>query len=160
MKIFSRKQLSSQSGQTIIEVLIASVVVAMVLTAVAAALTVSVRNTAQSRFQEIARSRAQSGLELYRRERTALGWQAFRNTLTDGVYCINTLPANSTQFTALSHGACSTGETVIGNNFTREARVTTNGPDEVRIDITSGWVDGTLDKEVTLSQIFQRYEDE
>lgn len=156
-----RRRFKSQSGQTIIEVLIASVVVAMVLTAVAAALTVSVRNTAQSRSQEVARARAQGGLEVFRRERTALGWQAFRNALVSGAtYCINTLPGNSTQFVAMSQGACSTGETAIGTTFTREAQVTIPNANEVRVDVTSGWQDGTLDKEVVLSQVFRRYEDE
>lgn len=150
----------SQSGQTIIEVLIASVVVAMVLTAVAAALTVSVKNTAQSRYQEIARSRAQSGLELYRRERTALGWQAFREVVGDGTYCIDNLPSDTAEFATLAQGDCTTGTAVLGNTFTREARVTTNGPDEIRVDVTSGWQDGILDKEVVLSQIFRRYQNE
>lgn len=150
----------SQAGQTIIEVLIATVVVAMVLTAVAATLSVSVKNTSQARYQEVARTMAQSGLEVFRRERNILGWQAFHNALNSGSYCLNTLPADSSAFTTMPTGVCSSDTTVIGNNFRRNAEVTVAGLDEIRVTVSVTWVDGTLNREVELTQVFRQYADE
>lgn len=158
--LYQRARHNSQSGQTIIEVLIATLVVGMVLTAVAATLTVSVKNTAQSRYQEVARARAQSGLELFRRERNKLGWQTFQASLVSGTYCINTLPDSSMAFDALSPGACGNGVAVIGTDFTRDATVTVVSNDEVKVDVLVKWIDGVLNKEVKLTQVFRRYENE
>jgi len=152
--------LRDQSGQTIIEVMIATLVVGMVLTAVAATLTVSVKNTAQSRYQEVARAQAQSGLELFRRERTKLGWQEFQNVINNGTYCLNVLPADSTAFAAMSPTPCSSGVAVIGTDFTRDATVTVVSADEVKVEMSVKWVDGVINKEVKLTQVFQRYENE
>lgn len=159
-RIFQPAKFAPESGQTIIEVLIATLVVGMVLTAVAATLTVSVKNTAQSRYQEVGRARAQSGLEVFRRERNNLGWQEFVNVLSNGTYCLNALPADSTEFEAMSTGACPSGVAVIGTDFVREATVEILSADDVRVEVSVMWQDGALDKEVKLTQIFQRYENE
>lgn len=151
------KWLRSQTGSGIIEVIIATLVVSLVLTAVAATLTVSVKNTAQSRYQEVARSRAQAGLEVFRRERNTLGWQSFRSALGTGTYCLNNLPANSSAFTTMSSSQCSTGVSLIGTEFRRNAVVTVVNPNEVKVDLAVTWIDGSLNKEVKLTQIFRKY---
>lgn len=150
----------SQAGQTIIEVLIATLVVGMVLTAVAATLTVSVKNTAQSRYQEVARTRAQSGLEVFRQARNTIGWGEFSDKLGTGIYCLNSLPVGTDGFLAMPSGACSDSVLMIGTDFVREAYVTQLSPDEIRVELAVGWIDGTLDKEVRLTQVFRRYESE
>jgi Tfp pilus assembly protein PilV len=104
-----KRRSQRQLGQTIVEVLIATAVVGTVLTAVAGALTFSVKNTAQARYRALAASQAQDAVEVFRRERALLGWESFQAEINPGVYCYNTLPTNSTQFFAVTPGACGSG---------------------------------------------------
>jgi len=151
-----------QTGSTIIEVLIATVVVGLVLTSVAALLTVSVKNTAQLRYRSQATTAAQSALEVFRRERGNLGWEAFYTAIQDGTYCLNNLPANSTAFVGMPRGTCNTTFELLNTSFKRQALVAkTDNPDgtqQVRVDMTMSWFDGVRPQQVTLSQIFKRVE--
>jgi type II secretory pathway pseudopilin PulG len=153
-----RRAAQSQAGSTIIEVLIATLVVSMVMTAVAAVMTVSVKNTGQLRYRAAASSQAQSALEIFRRERNLLGWESFYAETPGGTYCLNTLPANTAAYVALNLGSCSGTYSHIGNNFEREA-IVTKGATDVRVVIVVTWSDGTRTPapEVRLTQIFRKF---
>ncbi len=144
-------------GQTIVEVLIATLVVATVLTALAAGLTMSVKNTAQSKQRSLAISYAQDSLEIFHREKYALGWESFHEALTNGVYCLNQLPANSAEFSLLSPNECVADDQISGTNFQREAEVTIQANEVTVVSIVS-WFDGGTEKQVSVEQTFQEFD--
>lgn len=143
-----------QAGQSFVEVLIVMVVVATVLTAIAAGLSFSAKNTAENQRNAVAINLAQETLEVFHRERNLLGWGSFQGAISSGTYCFDTLPSTSTEFAALTDGACGANEFVSGTNFTREATVTVSA-DEVAVISTVTWMDGEREREVTVNQNFQ-----
>lgn len=159
----SKNQL--QTGSSIIEVLIATVVVGMVMTAVAALMTVSIKNTALLRYRAAATAQAQSGLEVFRRERNLLGWESFFEALSTGDYCLNTLPTTSIEFETMPEDDCNGATTqLLGNAFVREATVTktdavSDNDDEVKVELILSWVDGVRPQSVKLTQIFKKISD-
>lgn len=153
MSIFTKllPENSKNQGQSIIEVLIVILVVGTVLTALAAGLTMSIKNTTQSKQRSLATSFAQESLEVFHRERSVSGWSSFHGALNSGTYCFNQLPVDSTEFELLSPGACPVGDHIAGTNFKREATVTV-GPDEVTVVSTVSWFDGDTEKQVSVQQ--------
>lgn len=144
----------SQRGQTIIEVLVAAVIVSTVLTAIAIGLTFSVKTTADSRYRAYATKYAQETLEVFRRERTNLGWESFAVAVTSGVYCYNTLPASTQDFVARIPEECAAGQTIGDSIFTREADVTVT-VDEVKVLSSVKWSDGNRLKQVEVEGVFR-----
>ena len=67
----------NQSGQTLIEALIAAAIVALVLTAILSGVTLSVRNSQFSKNQALATRYAQEALETIRHYRDSAGWTDF-----------------------------------------------------------------------------------
>lgn len=145
------KKNAAIAGQTIIEVLIAIMVVAMVMVTIAASLTLSVKNVAESKYRSLATSWGQEAMEVYRREKNVLGWQAFRDGVVSGIVCLNALPTSSENFISLPGGECEQSLTLSGAGFKRQALVTVL-PDRVRIEITVSWQSSNLTKSVQLIQ--------
>lgn len=143
----------NQRGQTLVEVLLATTVVAMVLTAIAAGLSSSVKNTDHAKLQNAAAKYNQETLEIFRRERHSLGWEAFRSALSNGTYCLNDLPADSSSFLSMALGACAAETTIEETVFQRQAVVTV-AADEVSVVATVTWDEGGQDKQVELEQAF------
>ncbi len=143
----------SQSGQTIVEILVATAVVAMVLTAVAAGLTYSIKNASESKYKAVATNKAQEAIEVFRYERSALGWETFVEVLGDGgAYCYNTLPTPA-QFLTLPNAICSTGVADSGTEFKRDILVSVAGDDNsVTVEATVSWTDGTTPRSVVVTQ--------
>lgn len=149
-----------QTGSSLIEILIATGVVGLVMTAVAAGLVLSVKNSSISKYKVIATTRAQEAMEVFRRERTLLGWTQFKEVLSDnveGTYCINTLASGSAQFKSMATGECEEGDLIAGTSFTREALVNAS-EDEVRVEIVVKWVDSGTERFSNLVQEFKEYE--
>ncbi|HEX7017378.1 MAG TPA: hypothetical protein VF209_00515 [Patescibacteria group bacterium] len=153
-------KLSSQRGQSIIEVLIATLVVGLVMVAIAAVLTMSVKNTAEGRYRNVATSEGQQVLEIFRRERVRLGWSAFQTALIGGEYCLNSLPAADDELAdtlAQNIGVCEESYELGGTAFTRDVLVQKTA-DEVVVVVTVGWLDGDQPREVVLEQEFREYQ--
>ncbi len=150
-----RPRLRFSPGQTIVEVLIAVAVMALVLTAVAAVLSMSVKNSAETRFKAVATQKAQQAVEVYRRERKVLGWTNFIANVGNGTYCLNELPTNSDEFKALANGACGEGIAEAGTEFTREALVSQPAANVVRVVVTVSWQDGNRTRSVVVTQQLQ-----
>jgi Tfp pilus assembly protein PilV len=146
------------AGQSIIEVLIATSVIAMVMVAIASGIVLSLKNTSDSKFRGLATTRGQEALEVFRRERGILGWATFRDATVDGTVCLNTLPTNSTEYLALAVGACTQGTAVAGTTLTRQAIISVPASDQVEVEIVVSWVDGQTTREVRQSQVFREYE--
>jgi Tfp pilus assembly protein PilV len=151
-------KVQSQRGVGMIEVLIATGVVGLVMTAVASGLVLSVKNSAISKYRVVAATRAQEAMEVFRREKVLLGWSQFYETLSAATYCLDTLASNSAQFKSMTTGSCDDDSVIAGTSFTREALVDIVSPQEVRVEIVVDWMDGDIQRSANLIQEFKEYE--
>lgn len=154
---------TKQQGLSLIEVVFATTVIALVMTALMSVLTLSVFNQAQSRYQQQAGSFAQEALEVFRRERAILGWQVFVDSLSNGTYCLNSLPADSSAFQALSPGECEVTEFLdqpgVGTQYQRQITVAIDGSsNSVTLTSEVGWLAGDDQRQVTVEQVFRPIE--
>lgn len=132
------KKPSFSPGSTLIELLIATMIVGTVVTAVAAGVSNSVKNNAESRYREIATVLAQQGMEVLRTQRGALGWVPFHNTITAGTFC---MPAGMTLLSQLSTNPAHCNITESNFTFNRSVVLTkTSGANpDVTAAITVSW---------------------
>lgn len=123
--------LKSQKGQTIIEILIAIAVGALVLTAIAATATVTVSNAEFAQRKTEAVKYLEEGVENVRIARdNADSWTDFINLSWD--------------------------DETIGN-YTRETTVTDTGPNEVTVTVVVKWIDAKGTHEVTSTTILSNW---
>lgn len=150
-----------QSGQSVIEVLIATGVVSLVMTALMATMTLSLQNSSQSKYRSLATKLGQEGLESFRQFRDELGWEYFYQAIDaqgTGTYCINTLPASGEQLQSLTYGACSDYPiSRTGVAFQREAYIDVISADEIRIEMTVAWLDGADERNSFVVQEFKNW---
>jgi hypothetical protein len=148
---------ASSTGSSLIEVLVITVLVATILTAISGLVAQSLKNTAQNKQKALATDLAQQGLEMFRQRRESLGWASFQEVAVDGTYCLNTMPTSDELFAAMEAGACDVGETIVGTEFTREAEVDSSLT-EVIVTVTVSWPAGTTPQTVTANQEFHDIE--
>ena len=120
---------NTTKGSSLIEIIIATAVVGSILTAVAMALTFSIKSTAEANYRSVATTKAQEAMEVFRREKTLLGWADFYSVAGGAsTYCLNTLPMVVDGLASVV-GDCGTiyGLVVagVGTSFMREAEVST-----------------------------------
>ena len=150
-------------GSSLIEIIIATAVVGGILTAVATALTFSIKSTAEANYRSVATTKAQEAMEIFRRERTLLGWNDFYDAVNgDTYYCFNTLPDAGT-LASVAEGRCNTSYTLqvagVGTNFKRDIVVST-GSDLVTVTVTVSWKNPNnlaRDHKVEISQDIRRW---
>lgn len=126
------------AGQSILEVLFATAVVALVLVAILSTIIASLRNARSSMEQSQTTSYANEVLEWLRRERDQQGWVVFSesgpgvgNTV---VYCLDVLPA-SIQALSSKSGVC--GSTTIPDSaFIRQLSLQRLSDEEIEASIT------------------------
>lgn len=156
MNFFDTTGRTAQRGSTIIELLIATMVVALVVTAVAAGMTVSIKNQAEAHYREVATTLGQDALDVFRKERGLLGFANFRGSLINNQrYCV---PSNALDLGDLTLGApCPKNIDVSGQDFAREAHVTF-APGIVRVVVTVSWFKtNSSDRTVELIQEFTEW---
>lgn len=141
-----------------IEILIATGVVGLVMTAVASGLVLSVKNSSISKYKVLASTRAQEAMEVFRREKVLLGWSQFYDVLSTSTYCLNSLASDSAQFKVMPTGGCSEDAKIAGTSFVREGLVNIINADQIRVEIVVSWVDGNVPRSTNLIQEFKRYE--
>lgn len=152
------RESKKQSGSGMIEILIATGVVGLVMTAIASSLVLSIKNSAISKYKVLSTSRAQEAMEVFRREKVLLGWAQFYESLAANTYCVNLLASDSAQFQAMTTGACGDGSFIVGTSFIREALVNITSADEIRVEITVEWLDGDIIRSSNLIQEFKKYD--
>jgi type II secretory pathway pseudopilin PulG len=148
------KQICGTAGQSLIEIIIVTMVVGTILTAIAASVSMSSKNINETKKKDNATHLAQEVLEVFHRERYVLGWSSFQSALQDGTYCLDTLPSDSAEFVALVAGECTAAETMAGTDLIREA-ILVIAADEVQVTSMVTWNDGDQEKNVTVEQSFQ-----
>ena len=153
---FKKPKLKHGSGM--IEILIATGVVGLVMTAVVAGFVLSVKSTTFGKNQVLASTRAQEAMEVFRREKVLLGWAQFSDSVGDDTYCVNDLPSDSGAFQAMQTGVCAEGEVITNTVFIRQALVDVISDGEIRVEVVVNWQDGDSSQSVNLVQEFKQYE--
>lgn len=134
-----------QKGSSLIEVLIATFVVGVVVTAIASGMSYSVRNTAESRYREAATKLAQDVHDSFRRERNRVGWTQLANTLSTVAdnYCFMVIPDQfSAEQLAAMQGICGDADTTtvtgLSVGFLRDVTVNVTGS-VITVNVTVSW---------------------
>lgn len=150
-----------QPGSSLIEIVVATGVMALVLTAIVAGLTLSLKTNADSKYRSQATKRAQEAMEVFRRERTLQGWDVFADGFVDGAtYCLKDLPAPKDAFTP---GECTEADVLVISSVEmfREAVVLIDTSDpndpQVEVSVTVRWDSGSNQRDVSLVQGFRRW---
>lgn len=146
---FSRRPLPKKSGSSMLEVIIATGVIGLVMTATVSVISVSLRTTSLSKAKNAATKYTQEGVEYFRNQRTVLGWETFLEILQTGgsaSYCLATLPPTSEGGLAeVPNRNCQSDEFVDENGiFQREATVALSSDEDediVTITVVTSWED-------------------
>ncbi|MEA2056610.1 MAG: prepilin-type N-terminal cleavage/methylation domain-containing protein [Patescibacteria group bacterium] len=161
-KFISKKK--NRQGFSLIELLIATTVVSLTLTAIATILIYSIKVNDRAIFREIATKKAQEGMDFFKRERVILGWNNFYSLLGSS-YCLNQIPqpsvsSDDSAFDNLSISCVDYEILVTGASaeFKREVDISKSGGDTVSITMTVSWPKGDYDSlSVELTQDFKQY---
>lgn len=162
-----RNNLQQKQGAfTFVEVLVATLLVTLVMTALGSMMALSMRVAEANEMEQLAQLKAQQTMEFFRRERLVRGWGDFYNSLQDNTtYCLNTLPAN---IASISTGGCSNYQSDFNFfYYSVEANIDkTNSPGQqsviVEVNIYRYDMSGNLigDPDVaffTVNQTFKQY---
>jgi Tfp pilus assembly protein PilV len=142
-------------GSTLIELIIAVMVVGLIVTAIASAVTYSIKNTSEAKFRQAAATLGQEAIEFIRSERARIGHYSLKNNLPPGSYCFNNIPNNLGSIPP--SGACGTNYfNYAGHSFKRDVVVSNpDGEDKIRVVVTVVWRDGGSERKVELIQEFR-----
>ena len=151
-------------GSTLIEVLIATVVVGLIVTAIASTLTQSLKNNSEAQYRQVATRLAQDGLELFAQYKATSTWGVFSGTpsITSAgkKHCLDqtTVAALASAQEKLTGEACSTVAVPgVNTNFQRSFIKSAAGASGVKIQVKVSWTDGTATRDVDLQQTFYNY---
>jgi type II secretory pathway pseudopilin PulG len=157
-----KKLLFSQKGSGLIEIIVATGVMALVLTSIIAGLTLALKTNSESEYRSQATKRAQEAMEVFRRERTLLGWDAFADVLRDNTYyCFDELPVPFEEFTP---GACGSSDVIVisSQEFIRQAEVVVDETDplspQIRVKMVMSWSTNDNVKDVEIIQVFRKWD--
>lgn len=159
-KSVSTKKHFWSSGQSLVEVTVASVALIFGLVSVISGLMLAVRNSTVSSRQVTATQESQEVIEVFRKFQRQLGWESFYGVLrADGTvmsYCLQTLPTTAAAFQSMPVGAC----TVSANNtdFVRQADVVITSANEIELSVTVTWRDGNTTRLSGARNIFRNYQ--
>lgn len=150
---------NSQKASTLIEVLIAVSIIALVLTAVGSMISMSIKLADSNEKQQLALQKAEEALEFFRKERSINSWYSFSTPLVDGaVYCVSSLPESVASLSA-KLGTCSDSDVLEAARyrFKRQAVIDFDGFSSVKVEIDIDWQEGTRLKNLSLDQSFENY---
>ena len=160
--MFNKSQNKYQQGSTLIEVLVAILIMAIVLTGLATALTYSLKNSAQADYRQVATRQAQDVIEILRKERSRLGWSGFEaaiNTNSGTYYCVGTSATGFSNFTTDSSSPFCPNNVAIAQSPITMSRYfhRTNGVSDSRVtvEVIVTWPEGTATRTVNLVQDFR-----
>jgi prepilin-type N-terminal cleavage/methylation domain-containing protein len=132
MKILQRQR---QRGSTLIEVLVAMVIVSTVLTAIASMMAMSMRVSEANEMEQLAQMKAQEALEYMRKERLVRGWGTFYDFLAEQSYCLNSFPDSVADFSTLATDCAGPVDSFNNFNYSVETAITKPDLTTVAIEI-------------------------
>ncbi len=134
----------NKSGFTLLEVLVSGAVLSVVLLALVMLLSYNIKSDDQARNRVVASELTQEGTDFFRQARNVLGFSGLTDTLSDGTYCLQTLP-NMTAV-PLENYLSSSPSSCEGYNlnwertdYKREALVV-KLQDQIDITVTVSWL--------------------
>lgn len=151
--------MNKQQASTLVEVLIAVSIIALVLTAVSAMMTMSIKLANSNEQKQLALQKTQEALEFFRKERAVNSWRSFSNALVnDGVYCLSSLPESVASMSA-KLGACTDEEVLEAAKyqFQREANISFNNANSLKVIVEVFWQDNKKTKNLAIEQNFDNY---
>lgn len=147
------------NGSSLVEVLVAVSIIALVLTAVSSLIFASVKLAESNEIRQLALQKNEETLEYFRKERFLNSWNSFATNLQDGTtYCISTMPADLTGM-AEKAGACADDNNFQAASyyFQREVTVDVLTADSINLIVGISWNSGGEEKVLSLEQVFERY---
>lgn len=146
-----RKKLPGESGQTLLELVIAIGVVAIVMTALVAAVTASLRYSQATRLRSRGVKYAQEGLELTRKLRDINIWDTFQAYSNGtGRWCLDELGVWTIDDAS---GICPIS---TGSNYWRRVNFVWNDP-RMEVTVTVSWGERTTPSTVELKTYFTQW---
>ncbi len=150
-------------GFALIELLVATGVVTMVMVAVAAGVSVALKNSRYSSEKAQSVRLAQEVVEWMRNKRNVLGWKAFYETIdeddpnrgavgSETMYCLGELPESTEGFVGLGNVNDPDGCSMIaGSSYRRVVRITKISGEEMDVTVEVLWNDGGGDRSTQIS---------
>lgn len=133
------KLIQLRSGNTIIEVLIAVLIVGTVMTALSVSMSYSIHNTSQAQYRDTATSLATEPLEVLRHQRATSNWQTFYSDLSSKAGATRYITASP--FTGTSDLKTTNSPPFSLNNvaFVRKIEITVNSADQITVRSIVEW---------------------
>lgn len=150
----SNKNNKKNTGSTLIEVLVAILIVGLVITAAMLSVTYSIKNSAEARYREVASQLAQDGMEVVVLRREIEQWSQFSG-FNNATYC---LPQNSPKFgSSPTNPSTDCGFIVQNKTFYRYlTKSYDSGTGVVTAKVTVEWKsDSNTTQNVEISQQFR-----
>jgi len=135
----------NDSGQTLIEIILALSVVVMVITGITFAITSSLKNATFSKNQNLATAYARQGMEILRTIRDR-SWTTF-NSLETGIGVSYFLAENTTNLDGPSPDVCAPSCSPNLGIFSRRVKIAKNSPDctpgaeNTKVTVQVKWAD-------------------
>ena len=143
--------MQGERGQTLLELVVAIGVVAVVLTALVAAVTASLRYSQATRLRSRGVKYAQEGLELSRKLRDISTWDVFQAYGDgSGSWCLDALGVWTVD---ASSGSCPFS---AGDDFWRRVTYVWNDP-RMEVTVTVTWGERTVSSTVELKTYFTQW---
>lgn len=131
-----------EAGQSIIEVILATVVVALVLVAVLSTIVASLRNSRLSLEQTRATKYGEEVLEWVRQERSVVGWSNLLSTVggvgSEVDYCLTSLPSSWTELEDY-RGNCQPTDLITDTPYQRQMTLRRTSSDELEVLVRLTW---------------------
>lgn len=134
-----------QAGQSLLEVMFATIVIALALVALLSSVIASLRNSRVSNEQTAATKYAEEASEWMRQMRDQQGWgffsSAIENRATGGTltYCLPAMPANFSALLAAQAGACDAEDVIPSTVFRRQVVLTVVSPTTINVVVQVIW---------------------
>lgn len=138
----------NQQGQSLVEALIALGAAVLIISAITVAVITAVSNSDYSKYQNLATSYAQQGIEIVQ-QKSQLDWNSVSGL--NGTYCLSNAPVGTTTLTqAQQSDKCPVNITNTSMQFSRLVKFTPNsnncqnndGSANMQIEVTVEWTDG------------------
>ncbi|HSW90063.1 MAG TPA: type II secretion system protein [Patescibacteria group bacterium] len=152
----------SESGQTLIEILIAITLIVFVLTSLASGLSLGVRNSRFSANASTAKDRITEAQEWVRSVENQAGWESFYQMVSADnppvTYCLTSLPTSVQEFDALIGSNCLPSETIPNTVFSRAMTLTVVSPTAIDSLVTISWIDSGKAQSVSTTTRLTQHE--
>lgn len=139
-----------RKGQSLFEIVLALGLITLILTAVVALASLSIKNSSFSHSQTIATRYSDSAMESLREEKESDWTSFYNNALSSPKWCFN-----DPSWINADPGNCS--NSISDTNFAREVTFTIIGPSEVEVMVNVNWQDPSGYHEVSTTSDFTNY---